>query len=100
MPEKSTPENKSSRTVDLSTGKKGKPKKKTPKVFAPVVQQTINLSTPKAEPTKGNALPSARKTVFPKPTKRKKENRRPCSQGNSLADLLDPETLAKLRGNG
>ena len=35
--------------VDISSGEKGKSKKKTPKYFAPIVQQTINLSTPNGD---------------------------------------------------
>ncbi len=35
--------------VDISAGKKRKSKKKTPKGFAPIVQQTINLSTPSGD---------------------------------------------------
>ena len=99
MSEKPAPENKSSRTVDLSSRKKGNPKKKPPKGFAPVVQQTINLSTPKEEPVEGEARQPLKESASTKPVK-KKGNRRPRSRGNSLANLLDPETLAKLQGNG
>jgi len=97
MSEKPTLENKSSRTVDLSTDKEGKPKKRS-KGFAPLVQQTINLSMPKEErPDPKSQYASEKRT--PMKQAKKKENREPRSQGNSLADLLDPETLAKLRGN-
>lgn len=87
----------SSFTLDLSTGKPGKTRRKG---FVPVVQQTINLSTPKPPMPK----PAAEAPAEPRPSsggpKRSRDDRqrdrRPS--GNSLADLLDPETLAKLRG--
>lgn len=83
-------------TLDLSTGKPAAPSAPKRKGAVPVVQQTVNLSTskpeaapePPAEPTK------------PKPERSKgKGGGRPRS-GSTLADLLDPETLARLRGEG
>ena len=97
MAEKQSPERKGGHTVDLSSDKKGNPKKKKPKGFAPVVQQTINLSTQKEEPAEPTSPSTSKESAPAKPAK-KKESRKHPSQGNSLADLIDPETLAKLRG--
>ncbi|MDX1440263.1 MAG: hypothetical protein R3284_10205 [Rubricoccaceae bacterium] len=85
------------RKVDLSTGKSSR-KKKTLDGVAPIIQETINLSTSKQAPTEAQeqSSPKTDRKRSDKPQKRKKQ----LSSGNSLADLLDPETLAKLRGNG
>lgn len=90
-------------TLDLSTGKAPSRRKRKRKGPAPVVQQTINLSTPRtekpAEPAKGPdaTATSSRKTKGASSASRKKQQA-PRSAGTSLADLLDPETLARLRG--
>ncbi len=97
MSENSNSDPRRSRKLDLSTGKKSTGRKKAAKGFAPVVQQTINLSTPKPEKTEAESGSVPKRTGSAKAEK-EKGNRRPRSQGNSLADLLDPETLAKLRG--
>ncbi len=96
MPEKNQSKDKASPTLDLSTGKKGK-SKKTRKGPAPVVQQTINLSTPKPETSQVASQLAAIKTTPPTRAEGKKRERT-RSQGNSLADLLDPATLKKLLG--
>lgn len=92
-------------TLDLSTGKP--PRRRKRKGPLPVVQQTINLSTPKAEapppeapkPTDGD--PSNRKkSTSSGGSGRSKRGSAPTSASSSLADLLDPEVLAKLRGDG
>ena len=110
---------KASHTVDLSSGSApARPKR--PKGFAPVVQQTINLTTkrePKAE-APAAAQPTAPRASAPNMPKasdsgtrrrdeapRKRDEaprgdarRPPPSGGTSLADLLDEATLARLRG--
>ncbi|GAB5535813.1 MAG: hypothetical protein Rubg2KO_20620 [Rubricoccaceae bacterium] len=88
-------------TLDLSTGKAPTRRKRKRKGPAPVVQQTINLSTPKSEkPAEDPNAParSSKGTPGKKPGGRRKERPAPRS-GNSLADLLDAETLARLRGD-
>lgn len=84
-------------TLDLSTGKA--PSRRKRKGPAAVVQQTINLSTPKPEASKSPSPPTPR-TSPPSTPKGggQGRGRRPPRSGNSLADLLDPETLARLRG--
>lgn len=93
-------------TLDLSTGKAPTRRKRKRKGPAPVVQQTINLSTPKSEKPadpKADAGPSAKASAKPsrgsKSTSGGRRKERPAPRsGNSLADLLDAETLARLRG--
>lgn len=89
-------------TLDLSTGRPatGRPRKR--KGPPPVVVQTINLSTkttteatPATEP-----VADTRRDTAPRPTKPSAEKRSRPSSGNSLADLLDEATLARLRGEG
>lgn len=108
-------------TVDLSSGS-GPSKPARPKGFAPVVQQTINLTTKKAapqdpppaeNPRSASAGPAPRRSGPPSGSRRTEAPRksntprkrddapradaRP-SGGTSLADLLDEATLARLRG--
>ena len=97
MAEKHTSERRSSQIVDLSSKKKGTSKKKTPKGFAPLVQQTINLSTPKVGPVDVESARPLKEDASKKSAK-KEENQKRRPMGNYLADLIDPETLAKLRG--
>ena len=88
-------------TLDLSTGKPSSRRKRKRKGPAPVVQQTINLSTPKSEkPVEPAKEPKASGTPRPKKDNSGgRRNERPAPRsGTSLADLLDPETLARLRG--
>lgn len=96
-------------TLDLSTGKPPSRRKRKGKGPVAVVQQTINLSTPKsekpAEPKRDASQLANAPTASGKPQRsnkgksggHRKERSAPRS-GNSLADLLDPETLARLRG--
>jgi len=96
-------------TLDLSTGKAPTRRKRKRTGPAPVVQQTINLSTPKSEKPvepKADARQLAKdpkgssklhRSSKGKPGGRRTERPAPRS-GNSLADLLDAETLARLRG--
>ncbi len=111
MSEKNRPNPPGSHALDFSSGKKGAIRRNRSKSFAPVVQQTINLSTPKPEKLDGRDGSPSRPPpnqgaidTSESPGKMKasptNNNRPPRSQGNSLADLLDPETLAKLKGEG
>ncbi|MEM1117038.1 MAG: hypothetical protein AAF845_00940 [Bacteroidota bacterium] len=92
---------KPSYSLDLSTGKA--PRRRKRKGPPPVVQQTINLSTPKPEaPPEAEAKPQA--ASGPKGGRKKgtggtRDRRPPKAAGTSLADLLDPDTLARLRGD-
>ena len=111
MPDGAPPAPDDARTpfsVDLSTGKA--PTRRKRKGPPPVVQQTINLSTPKPpkdEAPVASPTPPAAKSrsnggrgrgSASSPGRR---NERPAPRsGNSLADLLDAETLARLRGEG
>lgn len=101
MPDKDEKRNPVSRSIDLSTGKKGK-KKVTAGMAAPVVQETINLSTPNEE--EEAAPPEAKKPKGATSKKRTQKNtsskQGTQSGGASLAELLDPETLARLKGTG
>lgn len=96
-------------TINLASGTApGTRPRRNKKSAAPpaVVQKTINLSTPKPERDKNAPKASA----SPKKQGQKKgrggpkgkggkrrDDKRP-STGTSLADMLDPEVLAKLRG--
>lgn len=104
-------------TVDLSSGS-GPAKRARPKGFAPVVQQTINLTTRKVPQEATPAEPEVRSAPAPHTPRRSGSptlgNRRTeaprtkdaprgdarggHSGGTSLADLLDEATLARLRG--
>lgn len=96
MPDEKQP---ASKKLDLSSEKPGKAKrKKTLKGVAPVVQKTVNLST-KKENTEAVESKQKGKSQKSKSDKSRRK-RKPRSTGSSLADLLDPETLAKLKGNG
>lgn len=94
-------------TINLASGKApGTRPRRNKKSAAPkaVVQKTINLSTPKPE---GEKQPEAsaqkpkrgggKDTKGRGGPKGKQKGPRPSS-GTSLADLLDPEVLAKLKG--
>ncbi len=92
-------------TLDLSTGP-GTPGRRTRKGPPPVVVQTINLSTPNpAAPAKVQAETASPAAGVSKPRRddaRRDDARRGRPEatcgGNSLADLLDEATLARLRG--
>lgn len=99
-------------TLDLSKGSTAKaedapvPRPRKRKGPAPLVQKTINLSTKPAEkpsPAQQAGPPAAAKAKSRRDKRdgrrdgRKDGNRRPS--GTSLADLLDPDTLARLRGD-
>ncbi|MEO0559241.1 MAG: hypothetical protein AAF170_13775 [Bacteroidota bacterium] len=89
-------------TLDLSTGKAPSRRKRKRKGPAPVVQQTINLSTPKSEkppePDASSSTSPGTSKAPGKPTRKRRKERPAPRSGNSLADLLDAETLARLRG--
>lgn len=92
-------------TLDLSTGKA--PTRRKRKGPPPVVQQTINLSTPKPAPEAESPTAPAPPTANagrPKGSKAsgapRDRSTGPKAGGTSLADLLDPDTLARLRGGG
>lgn len=101
MADDSSNGDKPSYSLDLSTGKA--PRRRRRKGPPPVVQQTINLSTPKPEVSpEAEATPASGGTSGEKNGKAtggKRDRRPPKAAGTSLADLLDPETLARLRGN-
>lgn len=98
-------------TINLATGTSpgSRPRRKKSAAPPPVVQKTINLSTPKPESEKTEP-----KAQSGKPSKNKRKGgpkshtkgaggkprgqKRPSS-GTSLADMLDPDVLAKLRGS-
>lgn len=92
-------DDKPSYSLDLSTGKA--PRRRKRKGPPPVVQQTINLSTPKPEtPPETEAQPaSGPKSNGKRGTGKRGDRRPPKAAGTSLADLLDPDTLARLRGD-
>lgn len=109
------PEVRAGRTLDMSTGKAPAPRRRKPAAASlgpgPVVRKTVDLSTdtPPAEAPAAEAKPAPSKPS-PKPKGSNKgrggrsDNRGqggrggPASSATSLADLLDPDTLAKLRG--
>lgn len=100
MADDSTPkDDKPTYSLDLSTGKP--PRRRKRKGPPPVVQQTINLSTPKpATPPEAAPAPaSGPKSGGQKGGSGRDRKRAPKSAGTSLADLLDPDTLARLRGD-
>lgn len=108
-PNESAPETPPARgfTLDLS-GAGTRPRKK--KGAPALVTRTINLSTPKPAPPPEPEAPEAKAprpaAPTPTPTPRKGPGRDERARtprregGHSLADLLDPETLARLRGEG
>lgn len=79
-------------TLDLSRNTPGKRKRKGP---APLVTRTIDLSTKKAAPAPPQPPPKAEP---PPKAPRREKGGGPPRGGATLADLLDPETLARLRG--
>lgn len=94
-------------TLDLSSGKAPSRRKRKRKGPVAVVQQTINLSTPKSEKPAEPKAEASQAAKESKPTTTRRSNGTPSGKrkersaprsGNSLADLLDPETLARLRG--
>ena len=106
MADDPTPTDKPAFTLDLSTGKP--PSKRKRKGPPPVVQQTINLSTPKPAAPEAEAPTASGRPHGPKGGSKgngpkaggapRDRNRAPKAAGTSLADLLDPDTLARLRG--
>ena len=101
MADDSSNGDKPSYSLDLSTGKA--PRRRKRNGPPPVVQQTINLSTPKPEvPPEAEATPASVQTSGKKNSKgtgARRDRRPPKAAGTSLADLLDPDTLARLRGD-
>ena len=90
-------------TLDLSSSDpKRQPEawRRKRKTASPVLTKIVDLSTPTdAQPKTTTPAASEQK---PKAEKRpRKQTRRDAKRpsGNSLADLLDPETLARLRGD-
>jgi hypothetical protein len=80
-------------TLDLSDGKP--PGKRRRKSTAALVQKTIDLSSKPAVPPP----PAESASPPPAPAPRAGRDRPRPAGGHSLADLLDPETLARLRGS-
>ena len=99
-------------TINLASGTAPgtRPRRNKKKAATPpaVVQKTINLSTPKPEreesapkasgPAKGAGPKKARGGKKGGPKGGKPQGKTRPSTGTSLADMLDPEVLAKLRG--
>ena len=81
-------------TLDLSAGKP--PARRRRKAPPAVVQQTINLST-KPAPASQMPAPAGPPPSAPGPAQPAGRGRPRSGGGHSLADLLDPETLARLR---
>lgn len=108
-PAEGDPEVRAGQTLDFSTGKAPTTRRK-PAVASlgagPVVRQTLDLSTGKPPQPEAPPTPAAPRAPAPKPTGSrtrdagKRDRGRPSSSGSSLAELLDPETLARLRGEG
>ena len=108
-PQPDTPRDSGGLTIDLSSGVTPGTRPRKKKGPPPVVQQTINLST-KKEPTAESAVaPRSKKDSRGKRTHAgpkgkghtkgsRGDKRGPKPTGTSLADLLDPDTLAKLKG--
>jgi hypothetical protein len=108
------PEVRAGRTVDFSTGKAAAPRRKSAAASlgaGPVVRETLDLSTARPEPAEAAAPAEPAASGAPRrgaggsgKPKRSGEPKggqkrgRPKPTGNSLAELLDPETLARLRG--
>ena len=113
---------KAGRTLNLSTGKAPSAPRRKPAAASlgpgPVVRETLDLSSktpePSAEatPTAASDAPSKPKSGGPRGSGpngggrrddrkgggRSKRGEAPSASGESLADLLDPDILAKLRG--
>ena len=90
-------------TLDLSSGpSKAKPAswKRKQKQTSLVFTKVMDLSSPAPEPPVQNVKPRAQKPSTPNAgsPKRGKKRDKPRSGGSTLAELLDPETLARLRG--
>jgi hypothetical protein len=109
-PAEGDPEVRAGQTLDFSTGKPSSGRRKPAAASlgaGPVVRETLDLSTatppaetPPATPPKSTGeAPSSKPKRSAKPKgKHDKGRGRPKPSGNSLAELLDPETLARLRG--
>lgn len=108
---------KAGRTLNLSTGKAPSAPRRKPAAASlgpgPVVRETLDLSSKTPAPA-ADAAPTARAPSKP-PTsggpkgkggrrddrgggKNRKRGEAPTAASESLADLLDPDVLAKLRG--
>lgn len=93
-------------TLDLSTGKPQVPEawRRQRKKADPLTTKIIDLTQPKAkpapEPQSAPKPEKPRKSVEAKAPGKPKPSNKPkrASGGATLADLLDPETLARLRG--
>lgn len=112
---------KAGRTLNLSTGKAPSAPRRKPAAASlgpgPVVRETLDLSSKTPEPS-AEAAPSAAPSAPSKPSSggsqgnkpkgggrrddrkggRSNRGEAPTASGESLADLLDPDVLAKLRG--
>ncbi|MDX1530577.1 MAG: hypothetical protein R3362_03545 [Rhodothermales bacterium] len=88
-------------TLDLSSKKKAQAPeqwRRQRKKADPLTTKIFDLTQPKAPPEPPKPEPKAERK--PKgPAKKKGKPKRPAG-GATLADLLDPETLARLRGGG
>ena len=98
----SRPERAGGFTLDLSSGEaKRQPEtwRRKRKTASPVMTKIVDLSTPTdaPNPEKPASVPKAEKPAEKKQGARSKRHSSEAS-GNALADLLDPETLARLRG--
>jgi hypothetical protein len=106
---------KAGRTLNLSTGKAPSAPRRKPAAASlgpgPVVRETLDLSTKTAAPAAEAASPAPPKASKPSGSrgkggrrddrssgKNRKRGEAPTASGESLADLLDPDVLAKLRG--
>jgi len=106
---------KAGRTLNLSTGKASSAPRRKPAAASlgpgPVVRETLDLSTKTPPPAAEAASPAPPKASTPTGSrgkggrrddrgsgKNRKRGEAPTASGESLADLLDPDVLAKLRG--
>jgi len=111
------PEVRAGRTLDLSVGPPSRERRKPAAASlgaGPVVRETLDLSTKtvapeptetapaEAKPPRSGPKPprSGPKPSAPKggPDRKRDRGKAPASASSSLADLLDPDVLAKLRG--
>lgn len=114
MPENPDPAIRAGKTLNLSTGRPARTERKTPVAATlgagPIIRETVDLSTKRAEPAapapKPPTEPHARHSTGGKPSGSPRRERSstsgrgkaPAASSSSLADLLDPDVLAKLRG--
>lgn len=108
---------KAGRTLNLSTGKAPSAPRRKPAAASlgagPVVRETLDLSTKTPQPPADSASASPQAEAKPDRPKqgkgkgtrrddrtggRSKRGEAPTASSESLADLLDPDVLAKLRG--